>query len=180
MYDYIEKVLISEEELKEKTIELAHMVSNDYKDKKLLVISILKGGFVFTADFIRALSIDVTVDFMSVSSYGAATRTSGVVQIRKDLDNDIKGLDVLICEDILDTGLTLSYLKKILIARGAKTVKICTILNKPDRRVADIEPDYVGFDIPDEFVVGYGLDFAEKYRNLPFVGILKPEVYAEY
>ena len=178
MYDDISKVLVSEEELKAKTKELADMVSKDYKGRELLVVSILKGGFIFTADFVRALSIDARVDFMSVSSYGASTRTSGVVQIRKDLDRDIKGLDVLICEDILDTGLTLAYLKKMLITRGAKSVRICTILNKPDRRVANIEPDYVGFDIPDEFVVGYGLDFAEKYRNLPFVGVLKPEIYA--
>lgn len=178
MYDDISKVLVSEEELKAKTKELADMVSKDYKGRELLVVSILKGGFIFAADFVRALSIDARVDFMSVSSYGASTRTSGVVQIRKDLDRDIKGLDVLICEDILDTGLTLAYLKKMLITRGAKSVRICTILNKPDRRVANIEPDYVGFDIPDEFVVGYGLDFAEKYRNLPFVGVLKPEIYA--
>ena len=177
MYEDIAKVLISEEELKLKTRELADKVSADYKGKKLLVVSILKGGFVFTSDFVRALSIDVQIDFMSVSSYGASTRSSGVVQIRKDLDQDIKGLDVLVCEDILDSGLTLSYLKKMLLARGANSVKICTILNKPDRRVANIEPDYVGFDIPDEFVVGYGLDYAEKYRNLPFVGVLKPEIY---
>ena len=137
----------------------------------------LKGGSFYLCELAKRITVPVTLDFMSVSSYGASTRSSGAVQIRKDLDRDIKGLDILICEDILDSGLTLSYLKKILLTRGAKSVKICTILNKPDRREANIEADYAGFDIPDEFVVGYGLDFAEKYRNLPFVGVLKPEIY---
>jgi len=177
MHNDILKVLLTEEELKAKTQELADQISEYYKGRPLLVVTVLKGSFVFAADLMRALSIPAEIDFMVLSSYGASTQTSGVVQIRKDLDRDIKDLDILVVEDILDSGMTLSYLKKILLTRGAKSVRICTILNKPSRRKADITADYVGFDIPDEFVVGYGLDFAEKYRNLPYVGILKPEVY---
>jgi len=177
MHNDILKVLISEKELQEKTKELAAQVSKDYKDKKILIISVLKGAFVFAADFMRALDIMSEIEFMVLSSYGASTKSSGVVQIVKDIQRDIAGYDVLIVEDILDSGLTLSYLKKLLLTRGANSVKVCTILNKPDRRKADIEPDYSGFDVPDEFVVGYGLDFDEKYRQLPYVGILKKEVY---
>lgn len=177
MHNDILKVLISEEELKAKTAELAAEISEYYKGKDLLVITVLKGSFIFAADLMRALSIPAEIDFMVLSSYGASSSTSGVVQIRKDLDRDIKDLEILIVEDILDSGLTLSYLKNMLLARGAKDVRICTILNKPARRKADIEADYIGFDVPDEFVVGYGLDFAEKYRNLPYVGVLKREVY---
>lgn len=173
----IEKVLIKEDELRKKTLELGKLISEDYKGKNLIIISVLKGGFIFAADLIRAIKIPVAVDFMAVSSYGASTRTSGVVQIRKDLDRDIRGMHVLIVEDILDSGLTLNYITKVLENRGAQSVKICTILDKPARRKAPVTPDYVGFEIPDEFVVGYGLDFAEKYRNLPFVGILKPSIY---
>lgn len=171
------KVLISEEELKAKTAEMAKEISEYYKGRPLLVITVLKGSFIFAADLMRALTIPAEIDFMVLSSYGASTTTSGVVQIRKDLDRDIKDAEILIVEDILDSGMTLSYLKNMLVARGAKSVRICTILNKPSRRKADIEPDYVGFDVPDEFVVGYGLDYDEKYRNLPYVGILKREVY---
>ena len=177
MMNAIEKILISEEELQTKVIELAKQISSDYKGKNLLVISVLKGGFVFAADLFRRLTIPVEIDFMAVSSYGASSKSSGVVKILKDLDQPVAGKDVLIAEDILDSGVTLNYLKELLIHRGAKSVKICTILNKPDRRVADISPDYLGYNIPDEFVVGYGLDYAEKYRNLPFVGILKREIY---
>lgn len=177
MLNDIEKVLIREEDLRKKTIELGERISRDYKGKKLIIISVLKGGFIFAADLIRAIKIPVAVDFMAVSSYGASTKTSGVVEIRKDLDRDIREMDVLIVEDILDSGLTLNYITKILENRGANSIKICTILDKPSRRKAPIAADYVGFEIPDEFVVGYGLDFAEKYRNLPFVGILKQSVY---
>ncbi len=177
MMQAIEKVLISEEALKEKVTELAAKISEDYTGKDLLLISVLKGGFVFAADLFRALSIPASVDFMAVSSYGASSKSSGVVKILKDLDRPVEGKDVLIVEDILDSGVTLNYLKDLLLRRGVKTLKICTILNKPDRRKADIYADYVGFDIPDAFVVGYGLDYDEKYRNLPFVGILKREIY---
>lgn len=177
MHNDILKVLITEDELKAKTAELAAEISEYYKDKNLLVITVLKGSFIFAADLMRALSVPAEIDFMVLSSYGASSTTSGVVQIRKDLDRDISDADILIVEDILDSGVTLSYLKNMLVARGAKDVKICTILNKPSRRKADINADYIGFDVPDEFVVGYGLDYAEKYRNLPYVGILKREVY---
>lgn len=177
MLNDIEKVLINEEELKEKTLELGRRISEDYEGKDLIIISVLKGGFIFAADLMRAIKIPVAVDFMAVSSYGASTKTSGVVQIRKDLDRDIKGMDVLVVEDILDSGLTLNYITKVLQNRGAQSVKICTILDKPARRKAPIFADYIGFEIPDEFVVGYGLDYMEKYRNLPFVGVLKPYIY---
>lgn len=171
------KVLISEEELKKRTAEMAEEITEYYKGRPLLVVTVLKGSFIFAADLMRAIKIPAEIDFMVLSSYGASTTTSGVVQIRKDLDRDIKDAEILIVEDILDSGMTLSYLKNMLLSRGAKSVRICTILNKPSRRKADITPDYVGFDVPDEFVVGYGLDYAEKYRNLPYVGILKREVY---
>ncbi|MBQ7717936.1 MAG: hypoxanthine phosphoribosyltransferase [Clostridia bacterium] len=177
MYGDIEKVLISEEELKKKTKELGEKITKDYTGKNLLIISVLKGGFVFTSDLMRAIKISAPVEFMAVSSYGSSTKSSGVVEIRKDLDRDIKGMDVLIVEDVLDSGLTLSYLSKLLRTRGAKSIKICTILNKPQCRKADVEADYIGFNIGDDFVVGYGLDFNENYRNLPFVGVLKSEVY---
>lgn len=177
MKNDILRVLLSEEELKKRTGEMAAEISEYYKGRPLLVVTVLKGSFIFAADLMRALTIPAEIDFMVLSSYGASTTTSGVVQIRKDLDRDIKDAEILIVEDILDSGMTLSYLKNMLLARGAKSVRICTILNKPSRRKADITPDYVGFDVPDEFVVGYGLDYAEKYRNLPYVGILKREVY---
>lgn len=177
MMHAIEKILISEEELQNKVSELAAQISKDYEGKDLLVVSVLKGGFVFAADLFRRLTVPAAVDFMAVSSYGCSSKSSGVVKILKDLDQTVEGKDILIAEDILDSGVTLNYLKGLLLHRGVKSVKICTILNKPDRRVADIVPDYLGFDIPDEFVVGYGLDYAEKYRNLPFVGILKREIY---
>lgn len=177
MMQAIEKVLISEEMLREKVSELAAQISSDYEGKDLVLVSILKGGFVFAADLCRAITIPAAIDFMVVSSYGASSKTSGVVKILKDLDKSVEGKDILIVEDILDSGVTLSYLKELLIQRGVSSIKICTILNKPSRRQANIQPDYLGFDIPDEFVVGYGLDYDEKYRNLPFVGILKREIY---
>jgi len=177
MMQVIDRVLISEEELKTKVSELAKKISADYEGRDLLLVSVLKGGFVFAADLFRNLTIPASVDFMAVSSYGASSKSSGVVKILKDLDLSVEGKDILIVEDILDSGITLNYLKDLFIRRGVNSLKICTILNKPDRRKAPIYADYVGFDIPDEFVVGYGLDYAEKYRNLPFVGILKREVY---
>ncbi|MDK2932537.1 MAG: hypoxanthine phosphoribosyltransferase [Clostridiales bacterium] len=177
MINDIAKVLLTREQLKEKTKELGKIISQDYKGKKLMVICVLKGGVMFTTDLIREITLPVELDFMAISSYGAATSTSGVVRILKDLETDVEGKDILIVEDIIDSGLTLKYLKELLISRGPKSVKICTILNKPARRQENVHVDYIGFDIPDEFVVGYGLDYAEKYRNLPFVGILKPEIY---
>lgn len=178
MHDDIRTVLVSEEELQAKVQELGAQISRDYAGKNLLLVSILKGAVVFMADLMRAITIPCSIDFMVVSSYGGANTTStGLVKIVKDLDADLSGRDVLIVEDILDTGVTLSNLVPMLKMRNPSSVRICTILDKPTRRKADIRPDYEGFQVPDEFVVGYGLDFDEKYRNLRYVGALKPEVY---
>ena len=172
------KILIDQNEIKEKIKELGDLITNDYKDKDLMVVGILKGCVVFLSDLIREINLPLTMDFMVVSSYGSSTKSSGVVRIIKDLEKDIAGKDILIVEDIVDTGLTLNYLVDYLKSRNASSVKICTLLEKPDRRKAEVDLEYVGFHIPDEFVVGYGLDYAEIYRNLPFVCILKPEVYS--
>jgi len=173
------KTLISEEELRAKVTELGSRISADYADKNLMMVSVLKGSVVFMADLMRAVTIPCEIDFMCVSSYGSSVQTSGNVKIIKDLDIDLKGRDLLLVEDILDSGVTLSSLKALLEQRGAKSIRICTLLDKPERRKANILPDYVGFSVPDNFVVGYGLDYDEKYRNLPYVGILKPEVYTK-
>lgn len=178
MHDDIKTVLVSEEQLKAKIAELGAQISKDYEGKNLVLVSILKGSVVFMADLMRAISIPCSIDFMVVSSYGSSTTTSGLVKIIKDLDDDLSGKDVLIVEDILDTGVTLSNLVPMLKLRNPSSVKICTILDKPSRRKADVQPDYEGFRVPDEFVVGYGLDYDEKYRNLPYVGVLKPEIYS--
>ena len=181
MHDDILKVLVSEEELKAKVAELGAQISKDYEGRNLVLVSILKGSVVFMADLMRAVSIPCSIDFMVVSSYGGGNTTStGLVKIIKDLDGDLSGKDVLIVEDILDTGITLSNLVPMLKMRNPNSVKICTILDKPSRRKADIAPDYEGFAVPDEFVVGYGLDYDEKYRNLPYIGVLKPSVYEKY
>ena len=178
MRDDIQTVLVTEEQLRAKVAELGAQISRDYAGKDLLLVSILKGAVVFMADLMRAVTIPCSIDFMVVSSYGGAnTTTTGLVKIIKDLDQDLTGKDVLIVEDILDTGVTLSHLVPMLQMRNPNSVRICAILSKPSRRQADIEPDYKGFDVPDEFVVGYGLDYDEKYRNLPYVGVLKPQVY---
>ena len=181
MYDMnrdIDHILVSEQQLRDKVAELGAAISRDYAGRDLLLVSILKGAVVFMADLMRAVTIPCGIDFMVVSSYGGAnTTTTGLVKIIKDLDQDLTGKDVLIVEDILDTGVTLSHLVPMLQMRNPNSVKICAILSKPSRRQADIEIDYKGFDIPDEFVVGYGLDYDEKYRNLPYVGVLKPQVY---
>ena len=179
MINDIEKVLISEEELKEIIARLGKQITEDYKDKNLLVVSVLKGSVMVMADLLREIKLPLRIDFMSVSSYGSGTTSSGTVKIIKDLDINLAGYDLLIVEDILDSGVTLSNLKQILLTRGPASVKICTLLDKPERRKADIKADYVGAQIPDAFVVGYGLDYDEKYRNLPYVGILSPSVYAE-
>ena len=178
MRDDIQTVLVTEEQLKAKVAELGAQISRDYAGKDLLLVSILKGAVVFMADLMRAVTIHCSIDFMVVSSYGGTnTQTTGLVKIVKDLDADLTGRDVLIVEDILDTGVTLSNLVPMLKMRNPSSVKICAILDKPTRRKADIQPDYEGFQVPDEFVVGYGLDYDEKYRNLPYVGVLKPQVY---
>ncbi|MBQ8766821.1 MAG: hypoxanthine phosphoribosyltransferase [Clostridia bacterium] len=178
MINDIEKVLLSEEQLKEIVQRLGAEITNDYRGKKLVLVSVLKGSVIFMADLMREIKIPCSIDFMSVSSYGSGTKTSGVVKIIKDLDTDVvEGSDLLIVEDILDSGVTLEYLMKILSARNPNSIKICTLLDKPERRKANIFADYAGAQIPDAFVVGYGLDYDEKYRNLPFVGALKPAVY---
>ena len=178
MHGDVKEILIDEERLAAKVQELGEAISRDYADKRLMLVSVLKGSIIFMADLMRAISIPVRVDFMSVSSYGSGVKTSGVVKIVKDLDIDIRGYDLLIVEDILDSGMTLSYLKAILTEREPKSIRIVALLDKPERRAADISADYAGFNVPDEFLVGYGLDYNEKYRNLPYVGALKQEVYA--
>ena len=180
MHQDIDHILVSEEQLQTKVAELGARISADYEGRDLLLVSILKGAVVFMADLMRAVTIPCGIDFMVVSSYGGAnTSSTGLVKIIKDLDQDLSGKDVLIVEDILDTGITLSHLMPMLQMRRPRSLRLCTILSKPSRRKADIEPDYCGFEVPDEFVVGYGLDYDEKYRNLPYVGVLKPEVYSK-
>jgi hypoxanthine phosphoribosyltransferase len=171
------KVLISKDEIDGKLAELAAQIDRDYAGKDLLIIGVLKGAVMVMADLARTLHSDVTMDWMAVSSYGMGTKSSGVVRILKDLDPDINGRDVLIVEDIIDSGLTLSWLLSNLQSRGPASLEVCTLLRKPDAAKVSIDVKYVGFDIPNEFVVGYGLDYAEKYRNLPFVGTLAPHVY---
>lgn len=175
----IQKILISEEQLAAKVAELGAAISRDYEGKKLMILGVLKGSVVFMADLLRHITIPVEMDFMAVSSYGAGVKTTGVVKILKDLDRLIEGYHVLVVEDILDSGMTLSYLTELLRDRGPASVRIATLLDKPERRKVEIKPDYVGFTIPDEFVVGYGLDYAELYRSLPYVGILDPKVYTK-
>ncbi|MBQ2897789.1 MAG: hypoxanthine phosphoribosyltransferase [Clostridia bacterium] len=177
MLNDIERVLISEQEIAEKVKELGQKITNDYKNEKLLIITILKGSVVFAADLLREIKMPVEIDFMCISSYGNDSKSSGVVKIVKDLNQPIEGVNVLVIEDILDSGNTLSHLTELLKTRNPKSIKIATLLDKPDRRVAEVEVTYKGFTIPDEFVVGYGLDYGEKYRNIPFVGVLKREVY---
>lgn len=177
MFDDIDRILISEDELKTIVSEMGKKISEDYKDKDLLLVSVLKGSVVFMADLMRAVTIPCNIDFMAVSSYGSGTKSSGIVKIIKDLDKNIEGKDLLIVEDILDSGNTLYYLKEILSARKPKSIKICTLVDKPERREADIVADYVGESVPNEFIVGYGLDYNEYYRNLPFIGVLKESVY---
>ncbi|MCI2046126.1 MAG: hypoxanthine phosphoribosyltransferase [Faecalibacterium sp.] len=180
MQDDIKAVLVTEQQLKQRVAELGAEISKDYAGKDLLMVSILKGAVVFMADLMREVTIPASIDFMVVSSYGGAnTTTTGLVKIIKDLDADLSGKDVLIVEDIMDTGVTLSHLVPMLQMRNPESVRICAVLDKPSRRKVELQPDYVGFQVPDEFVVGYGLDYDEKYRNLPYVGVLKPEVYSQ-
>jgi len=177
MKNDIQEILFTEEQLAAKVKELGERITRDYDGMELLVVVILKGSVIFAADLLREIKKHVEIDFIAVSSYGSGTKSSGIVKIIKDLNNPIEGKNVLIIEDILDSGRTLSNLTEILKTRKPKSVEICTLLNKPDRREAEVETRYSGFDIPDEFVVGYGLDYDEKYRNLPYIGILKREVY---
>ena len=177
MKDDILKVLIGQEEIAEKVAALGKKISEDYQGKKLLVLGVLKGSFVFMADLMRQITVPCEVEFMAVSSYSSGVKTSGVVKIMKDIDINPNAYNILIVEDILDSGLTLKYLKDLLLQRGALDIRIAALLDKPARRLADIKADYTCFEVPDEFVVGYGLDYAEKYRNLPYVGVLKPEIY---
>ena len=173
----IQEVLFSEEQLKNRVREIAQQITADYQGKEIMLISVLRGSFVFMADLCRAIDLPCTLDFMAVSSYGKGTKSSGQVQITKDLSEDISDRHIIVVEDILDSGNTLSYLLKILENRHPASIRLCTLLDKPDRRVKPVEVHYSGFTIPDAFVVGYGLDYAEKYRNLPYIGILKSRVY---
>lgn len=176
----IKSVILSEDDIKQIVGRLGQEVSRDYEGKNPLVVAVLRGAFVFTADLLRKISVPCAVDFMAVSSYGAGVKSSGVVKILKDLDTEIQGRDILIAEDILDSGLTLSYLVDLLKGRGAKSIRICAFAVKDiPGHTAAVTPDYVGAHVPNEFIVGYGLDYAERYRNLPYVGILKPEVYSK-
>lgn len=173
----IEKVLFTEVEIKEKIREIGAQVSIDYEDKEIILVGVLKGSVPFMADLLREITIPCSMDFMAVSSYGNSTKTSGVVRILKDLDSHIENKNILIVEDIIDTGITLSYLVDYLKVRKPASIKIACLLDKPDRRKADIKIDYFAFKVPDFFLVGYGLDYAQLYRNLPYVGILKKEIY---
>ena len=177
MINDVKEILFTEEQLREKVKELGIKISEDYKGKDLIVVGVLKGSVIFAADLFRNITIPCELDFMAVSSYGNSTESSGVVRILKDLDHTIEGKDVLIVEDIVDSGITLKYLLKYLATRKANTIEIATLLNKEARRVTDINVKYAGFEVPDEFIVGYGIDYAERYRNLPFIASLKPEIY---
>lgn len=178
IHEDVERVLFSEAQLKARVEELGAAIAADYAGRALLLVGILKGSFIFLADLCRAIRLPCAVDFMAVSSYGGGSRSSGRVNITKDLSQDIAGKDVLIVEDILDSGNTLFYLTQVLRMRGPASLRVCTLLDKPERREKDIRADYRGFPIPDAFVVGYGLDYAERYRSLPYVGILKSEIYS--
>ncbi len=167
------KVMISEEQLAQRIKELGKQISEDYRGEEVLMIGILKGAVLFLSDLIREITLDTKIDFMAVTSYGASTKSSGVVRILKDLDSGIEDLNVIIVEDIIDSGVTLHYLRDYLMGRKPKSLKICTLLDKPERREADIMPDYVGFEVENKFIVGYGLDCDQKYRNLPYITCLE-------
>lgn len=178
MKEDVLRVLLSEDEIREKVRELGGKITADYKNSNLMLVTVLKGAVVFLADLMRQIDVPAEIDFMVVSSYGSGVKSSGVVKIVKDLDVPLAGKDILIVEDILDSGLTLGYIKELLESRGPRSIRIATLLDKPSRRKVDLQADYIGFSVPDEFVIGYGLDYDEKYRNLPYIGILKPEVYS--
>ena len=178
MYQDLDRLLVTRQQIREKVQELGRRITEDYQGKEPVLVCILKGACVFFADLIREIDLPLSLDFMAISSYGSATKTSGVVRILKDLDQTVLGKDVIIVEDIVDSGVTLNYLKQILRQRGAATLKIAALLDKPARRkIPDLKVDYVCFDIPDAFVVGYGLDYDQRYRNLPDIGVLSPAIY---
>ncbi len=177
LYCDLTRVLITRQELQAAVEKLGRTITEDYKGKELVCVCILKGAVMFFTDLLRQIDLPMTIDFMAISSYGSSTKTSGVVRINKDLDHDVLDKDVLVVEDIVDSGLTLSYIKQTLDQRGARSVRIATLLDKPMRRKTDLSVDYACFLIPNEFVVGYGLDYAEKYRNLPEIGVLDPSIY---
>jgi hypoxanthine phosphoribosyltransferase len=180
LHDQIQEVLLSEQQIADRIKELGTQIAADYAETpNVLFIGVLRGVAVFFGDMMRAVALPIDIDFMSISSYGSSTRSSGVVRILKDLDENITGRHVIILEDIIDTGLTLSYLVRLLHERRPASLEICTLIDKPSRRLIEVPVKYVGFTIPDQFVVGYGLDYDQKFRNLPYVGILKPEVYAK-
>lgn len=174
----IDCILYTEQQLADMVKQLGARISEEYRDKNLFMVAVLKGSVVFMADLMRQITVPCTIDFMSVSSYGKGTSSSGQVRILKDLDASLEGKDLLLIEDILDSGKTLSYLIEILSARKPASIRICTLLDKPERRQADIHADFVGTQVPDAFIVGYGLDYAEQYRHLPYIAVLKPEIYA--
>ena len=179
MMNDLKEILYDEAKIRSCVSRLGQEISNDYEGKDLLLVGILKGAVVFFSDLIRAVSIPLSMDFMAISSYGSATRSTGVVRILKDLDKPIDGRHVILVEDIIDSGMSLAFLKQTLFARGAASMKVCVLLDKPERRRTHVDVDYRGFEIPDDFVVGYGLDYAELYRNLPVIGVLKPEIYTK-
>lgn len=174
----VKEVLLTKEEIKEVCQKLGKQITEDYKDKNLLVVGILKGSVLFMSDLIREINCPCQIDFMAISSYHGA-KTTGSVQFKKDLDIDPDGFDILVVEDILDTGISLKFISEVLLKKNANSVKICTFIDKPANRIADIKADYVGFVSPDEFLIGYGLDYNEKYRNLPYLGVLNPEIYSK-
>jgi hypoxanthine phosphoribosyltransferase len=175
----VDEILIDEETLQRRVVELGARITEDYRDGDLLLVCVLKGAVFFLADLMRAIDLPVEVDFMAISSYGAGVDSSGVVRILKDLDAPIEGRDVVVVEDIVDSGLTLSYLLRNLQARKPRSLSVCALLTKPERRENDVECRYIGFEIPNRFVIGYGLDFAERYRNLPYIGVIRDELVAE-
>ena len=173
----ISQVLVTEDELREINKRLGAQITKDFQGKNLLVVGILKGSIYFMTDLTRYIDLPLKLDFLAVSSYGSGTTSSGAVKIEKDIDINLEGYDILLVEDILDSGRTLDYVRHLIGARGANSISIVTLLDKPERRVVDLHPDYVGCDVPDEFVVGYGLDYDQKYRNIPYIGALKREIY---
>jgi hypoxanthine phosphoribosyltransferase len=172
-----ESILFSETQISSRIAEMSKQIDNDYKDKSLLMVGVLKGSFIFMSDLMRSLTVDCSVDFLAVSSYGAKSETTGQVRMLKDIDQDIEGLDVLVVEDILDSGVTLNYILELLRARKPASIKLCALLDKPSRRKIPVDVHYTGFVVPDAFVVGYGFDYNEKYRNMPYIGILSPRIY---
>ena len=177
IHDDVEEILFTEEQLHEIVARIGAQINRDYAGKNLLMVSVLKGSLIFMADLMRQITIHCAIDFLAVSSYGNGTTSSGEVRILKDLDQSLAGKDILVVEDILDSGNKLSFLLKNLSARNPASIRLCTLLDKPERRKADITADYVGARVEDKFIVGYGLDYAERYRNLPYIGVLKPEIY---